>query len=101
MPSGSMPGGSDRGRVGGGWPVVARAVYDAAEVIGGLAICRLAGLGVVLHEDCRAVALALSDHADVEANVEQLGRGELAQRQDRAVEGVTEPVRHRLLATLC
>jgi hypothetical protein len=40
----------------------------------------------VLDEHLRSVALALGDHADVEASVEQLGRRELSQRQDRSVE---------------
>jgi excisionase family DNA binding protein len=54
------------------------AVDDAAEVFGGLAVGGAAGLGVVLDEDLGAVALALGDHADVEAGVEELARRELA-----------------------
>jgi hypothetical protein len=40
----------------------------------------------VLNEDLGAVALALGHHAEVEAGVEELARGELSQRQDRSVE---------------
>ena len=56
------------------------------QVVRGLAVSGPARLGVVLGEHLGAVALALGDHADVEAVVEQLARGELPQREDRAVE---------------
>lgn len=68
----------------GGTPLPA--VYDAAEVLDGLAVGGAACLSEVLGVDLWPVALALGDHADVEAGVEQLAGGELAERQNRAVE---------------
>lgn len=46
----------------------------------------MACLGVVLHQDLGTVALALGDHAHVEAGVEQLSGCELPKGEDRAVE---------------
>lgn len=59
---------------------------DSAEVFGGLAIGGAPALGVVLREDLGPVALALGDHADVEARVEEFAGRELAEREDGAVE---------------
>jgi hypothetical protein len=64
-------------------------MHDSAEVLRGLTVGGPPGLGVVPYEDLGAVALALGDHADVEPGVEQLGRRELAEGEDRAVEGGT------------
>jgi len=61
-------------------------VDDVAEVLGGAAVGGAAATGVVLDEDLGAVALAAGDGGDVEACVEQLGRGELPQGQDGAIE---------------
>jgi hypothetical protein len=48
------------------------AVDDAAEVLGRLAVGGAPCFCVVLGKDLRSVTLALGDHADVEAGVEQL-----------------------------
>src|SRR4029453_12860579 len=67
----------------GGTPLLA--VDDAGEVLGSLAVGGAPCLCVMLGEHLRPVALALGDHADVEAGVEQLAGRELAKRKDRAV----------------
>src|SRR6266508_1028463 len=61
-------------------------VDDSTQVLGCLAVSRLAALGVVLHEHLGTVTLALRHHADVEAGVEQFAGRELAQGEDGAVE---------------
>jgi len=51
-------------------------LHHAADVLGGLTARGASGLRVVPGEHLRAVALALGDHAEVEAGVEQLARSD-------------------------
>src|SRR5688500_7873189 len=67
-------------------------MHDSAQVLGRSPVSRAAGLRVVLNEDLGAVALALGHHADVEAGVEQLARGELPEGADRSVEVQSGPL---------
>ena len=50
---------------------------DRSKMLGRLPVRGFAGFRVVLDEDGGAVPLALGDHAEVEAGVEEFGRGEL------------------------
>ena len=66
-------------------------VDDAAQVGRGLAVGGTPTFRVVHREDLCAVSLALGNHADVEARVEELGRRELSQRQDGSIEVEISP----------
>jgi hypothetical protein len=65
----------------------ASAVYASAKVLSCLLVGRGSRFRVVAGQHLRAMPLPLSDHADVEPGVEQLGGRELPERDDGPVEG--------------